>query len=68
MNNLFCLSKSYDTTILCAGPVDTDNVDFLLYTYYVFRGILEQEYDEKSYNYSFSTRLTRKLPNFPLNR
>jgi hypothetical protein len=27
---------------MCASPIDIDNVDSLLFTYYVFRGIPEQ--------------------------
>jgi hypothetical protein len=28
--------------LMCASPIDIDNVDSLLFTYYVFRGIPEQ--------------------------
>jgi hypothetical protein len=51
--------------LMCASPIDIDNVDSLLFTYYVFRGIPEQV-SSTMRNYTiavFSMRLTRMLPN-----
>jgi hypothetical protein len=57
--------------LLCAGTIDIDNVDFLfVYLLCIPWNSSTSDcvkYDEKSYYHSFSTRLTRKLLNFPLN-